>query len=426
MKIHFCDLCNESVPQSDLDEGRAFLREGRSGRGRRVICAVCDRSMSHEPASAGGPFDPVGSASAGGALGAATAARSPADGAAPARPAPASGSGVPVPAGAASAAAPATPVVVQRGRSGGGGSGLALMALLFTGGLGFWASGKITKLESDLENRTQRLEDGQFDARMTLDQQLETQAETVSSLDSGLRAELREMRDWLNAELAEGQLQSRQVSDRLAEFGARLESMGEAFGNVNRHDQELVMLQQRYTSLSEELTALLDGAGAGGIAKAIGGAGSPAGAGEGAAEPAASEPAVEEPEAPPPWMGLVDQLSSPNTSARWQAVVALGDTNDPAVSEFLLEALVDEDIFIRMVTARVLGDLGSPTGIPALIEALDDPESAVREAAYIALKAVTKRDFSFDPVDEDASDRARQIRAWRDWWERERDNYAEG
>ena len=186
------------------------------------------------------------------------------------------------------------------------------------------------------------------------------------------------------------------------------------------------MLQQRYTSLSEELTALLDGAGAGGIAKAIGGAGSPAGAGEGAAEPAASEPAVEEPEAPPPWMGLVDQLSSPNTSARWQAVVALGDTNDPAVSEFLLEALVDEDIFIRMVTARVLGDLGSPTGIPALIEALDDPESAVREAAYIALKAVTKRDFSFDPVDEDASDRARQIRAWRDWWERERDNYAEG
>ena len=27
MKIHFCDLCNESVPQTDLDEGRAFLRQ---------------------------------------------------------------------------------------------------------------------------------------------------------------------------------------------------------------------------------------------------------------------------------------------------------------------------------------------------------------------------------------------------------------
>ena len=49
MRIHFCDLCNESVPQSDLDEGRAFLRKGR------VVCARCDRSMSHGPEAAG-PF----------------------------------------------------------------------------------------------------------------------------------------------------------------------------------------------------------------------------------------------------------------------------------------------------------------------------------------------------------------------------------
>src|SRR5262245_15688920 len=50
MKIHFCDLCNESVPQSDLDEGRAYFRKGR------VVCANCDRAMSHaasgEPAVA--------------------------------------------------------------------------------------------------------------------------------------------------------------------------------------------------------------------------------------------------------------------------------------------------------------------------------------------------------------------------------------
>ena len=29
MKIHFCDLCNESVPQADLDQGRAFIRKDR-------------------------------------------------------------------------------------------------------------------------------------------------------------------------------------------------------------------------------------------------------------------------------------------------------------------------------------------------------------------------------------------------------------
>ncbi len=36
MDIHFCDLCNESVPQSDLDQGRAYVRRGR------VICAACE------------------------------------------------------------------------------------------------------------------------------------------------------------------------------------------------------------------------------------------------------------------------------------------------------------------------------------------------------------------------------------------------
>jgi putative sterol carrier protein len=39
MDVHFCDICNESVPQRDLDQGRAFLRKGR------VVCAACDLSM---------------------------------------------------------------------------------------------------------------------------------------------------------------------------------------------------------------------------------------------------------------------------------------------------------------------------------------------------------------------------------------------
>src|SRR5882672_5074268 len=46
MKIHFCDLCNESVPQSDLDIGRAFMRKGR------VVCATCDQLMSAREAEA--------------------------------------------------------------------------------------------------------------------------------------------------------------------------------------------------------------------------------------------------------------------------------------------------------------------------------------------------------------------------------------
>src|SRR5689334_21576409 len=41
MKIHFCDLCNESVPQSDLDLGQARMVKDR------VVCASCERAMSH-------------------------------------------------------------------------------------------------------------------------------------------------------------------------------------------------------------------------------------------------------------------------------------------------------------------------------------------------------------------------------------------
>jgi HEAT repeat protein len=125
-------------------------------------------------------------------------------------------------------------------------------------------------------------------------------------------------------------------------------------------------------------------------------------------------------------MELVLALSSPNMAERWQAVMALGETRDPAVAEFLLPSLRDEDIFVRLVTARVLSELGSPLAIPALIDALDDGESAVREAAYAALRTLTQRDLPFDHKEEDKAERARRIKAWRDWWEKEKDRYLEG
>ena len=42
MKIHFCDLCNESVPEGDLTAGKAILRKGR------VVCASCDAAMTSQ------------------------------------------------------------------------------------------------------------------------------------------------------------------------------------------------------------------------------------------------------------------------------------------------------------------------------------------------------------------------------------------
>ena len=54
---------------------------------------------------------------------------------------------------------------------------------------------------------------------------------------------------------------------------------------------------------------------------------------------------------------------------------------------------------------------------------MNDEEGAVREAAYIALRAITKRDLPFDPVTEDQAERSRRIKAWQDWWKKEKDKY---
>jgi hypothetical protein len=68
----------------------------------------------------------------------------------------------------------------------------------------------------------------------------------------------------------------------------------------------------------------------------------------------------------------------------------------------------------------VLGDLGSNKAIGALIEAMEDPETPVREAAYVALCTVSKRNLPFDALAEPA-ERARKIRAWQDWWKKAKD-----
>src|SRR5688572_7688013 len=40
MDLYFCDLCNESIPQADLDLGRAVRRNDR------LICVACESAMS--------------------------------------------------------------------------------------------------------------------------------------------------------------------------------------------------------------------------------------------------------------------------------------------------------------------------------------------------------------------------------------------
>jgi hypothetical protein len=398
MNIHFCDLCNESVPQSDLDEGRAFLRKGR------VICATCDTTMSGKEDGEAPVAGPFGAAPEPAAAGAATATATGAP--------PLASASEPGASGAATGyGAPTTyHPPPSRSRGGGAGVGLGVIALLLTGAVAFWVFDRTETLAEDQRRRQDKASEQQRLAGMRLDQELRRQSDASREDADSLRDELRDQRTWLDGKLGAAEQRSREMSGELTSFGARIEEMKASFDQVKRHDQELMKLQQRYTALSDELHLIrvqldeISSRPSGGI-------------------PGASELAAAPVDAPPPWMGLVEQLASPNTSDRWQAVVALGETRDPAVSEYLLAALADQDIFIRMVTARVLGDLGSPVCVPGLIEALNDEESAVREAAYIALRTVTKRDLPFDPVTEDESERNKRIKAWREWWDKEKDRF---
>jgi hypothetical protein len=389
MRIHFCDLCNESVPQSDLEEGRAFLRKGR------VVCARCDRSMSHAhgDADTGGPFT------------------SEVERAVAETPTPPAGIGSPAPAAPFHAHGPHADAPTAARPS--GGFALAFIALLGTVVLGFWIGVRLEELGREIERVSRRLEEGQSDGRARLDLELAAHAERAREAGDRAAAEMRDLREWVGAALTADEERGREAASRLDQLQERIEGLGEPIGLVARHDRELDFLRQRIGDLVEDVKGI------GQSLAVLERRGVPA------ASPDAG-PSVGEPAPPPPWMDLVLELSSPNMAERWQAVMALGETRDPAVAEFLLPSLRDADIFVRLVTARVLSELGSALAIPALIDALDDGESAVREAAYAALRTLTQRDLPFDHKEEDKAERARRIKAWRDWWEKEKGRYLEG
>lgn len=354
MKIHFCDLCNESVPQADLDLAKAAVVKGR------VICQRCNALM-HAGETA--PEAPAASPTA--------------------QP--------------ASYAPHAT-----RARSGGAGAGLAVLGWIGTAAVGFWLYDRSEAERVQIEVRldTLALADQALEARLDgvrgeLESRLELDARTQLAALAAQRSEL-------ESALQRQSVAALEVEARLSGFDQRLSSLQQSLGGVQRHDQELLALQGKYSALSEELADL--GRVMGDLA-------------DEAARAAAVAPAQPQP-TQPAWTGLVEALSSSDDGDRWQAVIALGETRDPAVAQHVVPVLQDADIFVRMAAARILGDLRSPIAVPALIDALADPEPSVREAVYTALKAVTGESLAFDALAEDAEERAKRIQAWREWWAR--------
>jgi hypothetical protein len=119
----------------------------------------------------------------------------------------------------------------------------------------------------------------------------------------------------------------------------------------------------------------------------------------------------------------LERLRSPDAGVRFSAVVELGrlaeESAIPALGEV---AMNDGDNYVRDFAVRVLGNMGVAAVIPYLIRALRDSDALVASSANEGLVRITKRSFGFDRK---ATSEQRQdaIRKWEDWWEKNRETF---
>lgn len=406
MKIQFCDLCNESVPQSDLDAGRARFVKGR------VVCSSCERAMSLGMPSAGARAE-----------GGATADPLPAPIPGEALPAAAPGNLPPValwspPPQQQQQPTQPPPSPAAAPRSSSIGLWVAVLGLLATAGVVFVFQRRIDELvvaENGLVLRAsqheQELSRLKTNLRASIDDQigtekrwkleLERQAERFQSLADALakssqaadhaREELQQTLAHLREDLHQGAVSGEQ---RLDELSHRI-AQGE---DAQRDLREKLSDFQKSAEDARKAVEL---------------------AAKSAPAPAPA------PENAPAWQAALSNLSSDNPSLRWEAVDALGRSKDAGAIPHVTPMLRDTDLFVRMCAARVLGDLGTLQGVAALIDSLEDAEVPVRETAWNALRSLTGKDIKFDPQANEA-ERQKRVKQWREWWKKEGEGLLEG
>ena len=81
---------------------------------------------------------------------------------------------------------------------------------------------------------------------------------------------------------------------------------------------------------------------------------------------------------------IVAALAKKDNLERWKNVVDLEKYGQPA-AEFLIQALSDEDRWVRYLAADALANIGATNSVDSLITLLRDPDQDVRFAAAAAL-----------------------------------------
>lgn len=354
MNLYFCDLCNESIPQADLDLGRAVRRN------ERLICAACEGAMSggHARPSVPGPAP-------------ATHVMGP-----------------PSSHGSSSVAAVALAF-----------ASVALVAGVGTGAYFFW---RLEELGNGLKQQISDLERSAPEHARTVSAALLDESSTRESEFAAARNTLQALSVRVQ-ELEQSGAETSAIERRLDKLDARIAGLDDLASKVQHQSGAIDQLAVALAEVAAVRPAPKE---------------PPAAAEKAPSEtPRASTPAPAA-NAPGGalWEKWLADLASPDSGTRWQAVQSLGGSRDPSVVAHLVPMLKDSDIFVRMAACRHLGDLGSIEAIPALIDTLEDEEASVREAALVALRGLSGQSIPFDPLARDG-DRSKRVKAWRDWWE---------
>jgi hypothetical protein len=296
-----------------------------------------------------------------------------------------------------------------------------MLALAFAGGGFALMIDKLDAVRQDSEAHGRALRrdlvtvrEEQAASGLRVDAHLEEAAQGVRTELEATSAQLLLALDGLRGELADAREEFVTVTGQV---GALRDEMGRADGKVAAElqnlGQQVIDLERDmrfYSERMEELEETLRGMATRGPLNL------PSGSVPGSAASADAAPA---------WQGLITDLQHAHPGIRLDAVYALGETKDERVIEYLVPALKDDDLFVRMATARVLMELDARAAVPSLIDALEDTSSAVREAAMVALRKITGKEHKFDPLAPDG-ERAKRVKAWRDWWQKSGQEFLDG
>jgi len=93
----------------------------------------------------------------------------------------------------------------------------------------------------------------------------------------------------------------------------------------------------------------------------------------------------------------VKMLREGDVNERQRAAIALGASGNSNAVEPLIEALEDEDDFVRNFVVRALGSIGDARALEPLVKATEDPNLLVRRSAVAALGNLGNPE-AFDPL----------------------------